>query len=239
MERHELKSKTCAGLGLRLGNMPCAAVLAVALCPIGAQAFDLGVSLGGIEAGVSLGGDSLVGVDASVGSSVSSTTNVGGSGGVVDSQTSVGGVGASATVGGADSLASVSLSTGTTQPTAPGTEPQTGGGTPVGAIPGQPFLDINAIPVTQRRRPASRCSGAGNYDVLNGVAVLDANNTFLGVVVGAYVTGTELTRVRVSVDPGAAAGGGCVEYTTAGGRATSQGIVINTTQASLQSALAR
>ncbi|MGY6705379.1 hypothetical protein [Roseinatronobacter sp.] len=145
-----------------------------------------------------------------------------------------------ANVGGAEASASV-LPSGNAAPGTPDA-PSTGpvsGGTPVGAIPGQPFLDVNTIAVTQRRRPASRCSGTGNYDVLNGIPVLDANSTFLGVVVGAYVTGTDLTRVRVSVDPSAASGGGCVEYTTAGGRATSQGIVINTTQASLQSALAR
>ncbi len=233
MERHELKSKTCAGLGLRLGNMPCAAVLAVALCPIGAQASSL---LGGVGSALTSKVDTVV--DAVGGATETAT------GGAVTAEGTGGSsgstAGASIGLGGTSAEVNV-LPSGSTAPGTPGS-PSTGpvsGGTPVGAIPGQPFLDINAIPVTQRRRPASRCSGAGNYDVLNGVAVLDANNTFLGVVVGAYVTGTELTRVRVSVDPGAAAGGGCVEYTTAGGRATSQGIVINTTQASLQSALAR
>ncbi|MCC5960805.1 MAG: hypothetical protein JJU08_15840 [Rhodobacteraceae bacterium] len=220
-----------------------AAIFAAAMCPIGAQAqLGLGVSVGGISAGVSVGGDSLVGVEADVGSDISASADVGGDDGLLDADASVGSIDADATVGGTDGLASVGVSTGSTAPgtpDAPGTGGQPSGGTPVGAIPGQPFIDINAVPVTQRRRPASRCSGAGNYDVLNGIAVLDANNTYLGVIVGAYVTGTELTRVRVAVDPGAAAGGGCVEYTTAGGRATAQGIVINTTQASLQAALSR
>ncbi|WFE76880.1 hypothetical protein [Roseinatronobacter sp. S2] len=212
------------------------------MCPIGAQAqLGLGVSVGGISAGVSVGGDSLVGVEAEVGSGISANADVGGADGLVDADASVGSIDADVNVGGSGNLASVGVTTDSTAPGTPGAPApgQPSGGTPTGAIPGQPFLDINVIPVTQRRRPASRCSGAGNYDVLNGIAVLDANNTYLGVIVGAYVTGTDLTRVRVSVDPGAAAGGGCVEYTTAGGRATSQGIVINTTQASLQAALSR
>lgn len=55
---------------------------------------------------------------------------------------------------------------------------------------------------------------------------------------GSYVDAGNLTRVRLSVDPMVAAGGGCVEYSTSFGKATREGIVINTTRARLVEALA-
>ncbi|MDD7970271.1 hypothetical protein [Roseinatronobacter alkalisoli] len=201
---------------------------------------NVGVSLGGISAGVGVGGDSLASVDASVGSNINAGATIGGSDGLADVSASVGNLDADATVLGTDSALSASITTGSTTPGVPGTPtPPPGPGPGPGATPGQQFPDINTIPITQRHRPSGRCAGAGNYDVLNGLAVLDSRGTFLGVVVGAYVTGTELTRVRIAVDPRVVASGGCVEYSTAGGRATPQGIMINTTQDNLQASLSR
>lgn len=235
------------------GKALLAAAFGMVLAPLSVQAqllsigrsndggLGVGANVGGVSVGAEVGGSSVASVDASAGSGVSAGASVGGDSGLASVSTSVGSVDADASVLGPDSVASVGVTTGSSGPDSPSTPPdgQAPGGTPPGAIPGQPFVDIGTVSIMQRLTPASQCSGAGNYDVLNGIAVLDASGTFLGVVVGAYVTGTELTRVRIAVDPGAADGGGCVEYSTAGGRATPQGIIINTTQSSLQAALAR
>lgn len=89
--------------------------------------------------------------------------------------------------------------------------------------------NANLLQTAPRTAATSRCSAAGNYDVLNGVAVFDRNNVFLGNIVGGYTNGSDLTRIRVAVSSQAVPGGGCVEYPTSGGRATTQGLVVNTT----------
>ncbi|WP_170207171.1 hypothetical protein [Roseinatronobacter monicus] len=97
--------------------------------------------------------------------------------------------------------------------------------------------NATALQSAPRSAASSRCSAAGNYDVLNGVAVFDRDNVFLGNVVGGYTSGSDLTRVRVAVSTQAVPSGGCVEYPTTGGRATAQGLVVNTTLDRLVSAL--
>ncbi len=110
-----------------------------------------------------------------------------------------------------------------------------GGGNNGGGGIGIP--NATALQSAPRSAASSRCSAAGNYDVLNGVAVFDRDNVFLGNVVGGYTSGSDLTRVRVAVSTQAVPSGGCVEYPTTGGRATAQGLVVNTTLDRLVSAL--
>ena len=90
-----------------------------------------------------------------------------------------------------------------------------------------------------RRTVRGRCGQAGNYDQLNGVSVFSNDGALLGSIVGAYVEGSNLVRVRLAVDPQLVAGGGCVEYATAHGRAVPEGIVVNTTRQMLVGALSR
>ena len=145
-------------------------------------------------------------------------------GSTVGASVGVGGVSADATVGG-DSTASVSVGTGG------------GGGGDGNGGGGIGIPNATALQSAPRSVASSRCSAAGNYDVLNGVAVFDRDNVFLGNVVGGYTSGSDLTRVRVAVSTQAVPSGGCVEYPTTGGRATAQGLVVNTTLDRLVSAL--
>lgn len=145
-------------------------------------------------------------------------------GSTVGASVGVGGVSADATVGG-DSTASVSVGTGG------------GGGGDGNGGGGIGIPNATALQSAPRSAASSRCSAAGNYDVLNGVAVFDRDNVFLGNVVGGYTSGSDLTRVRVAVSTQAVPSGGCVEYPTTGGRATAQGLVVNTTLDRLVSAL--
>lgn len=101
------------------------------------------------------------------------------------------------------------------------------------------MLNVTRLQNLPRSAAQSRCPAAGDTNTLNGVSVFDRDNNMLGTVVGGYTSGTNLTRVRVAVSPSVASGGGCVEYSTAGGSANSQGIVVNTTRSALAQSLMR
>ena len=172
-------------------------------------------------------------------------------GSTVGASVGVGGVSADATVGG-DSTASVSVGTGGggggdgngggdngggSNGGGSNGGGSNGGGNIGGGGGGIGIPNATALQSAPRSVASSRCSAAGNYDVLNGVAVFDRDNVFLGNVVGGYTSGSDLTRVRVAVSTQAVPSGGCVEYPTTGGRATAQGLVVNTTLDRLVSAL--
>lgn len=206
---------------------------------LAAPASALDLSIGGI--GVSLGTSDGLSVGVSLGSTAGVDATVGGSGGLVGVSADLGdSLSTDLSVGGSDGLVSVGVGSGSGEGPSTPDDPQPPAPDPDAPPSGEPtFPNVNAIPNAPRLAAASHCPAAGNYEVLNGIAVLDRDNAHIGTIVGAYVDGPDLTRVRVAVDPQVVAGGGCVEYTTAGGRASPQGIVVNTTREVLVSALDR
>lgn len=148
----------------------------------GSGGLGVGVDLGGVEAGVSVGGSSVASASASVGGSsgVNADATVGGSS-LADVDASVGGtsgVNASATVAGT-SVANVSATIGA----APG------GGT-VSIVP--EVAALIGMPTTQRPLVPAKlvcAKGGGNTSAFNGYPLTDRGGHLLGVVHAAVLGG--------------------------------------------------
>lgn len=136
--------------------------------------------IGGISAGVSIGGDSIASADVSVGNAVGASGTVGGTGGTV-ADVSVG-------VGGSTAATACVGNCATTTPP----------GTPPGAVPGPVAVSTTSAtpPTVPKRLPCA--SKTGNTTALNGYPLVDRSGHQVGIVHSATLgTGMAITQVSI------------------------------------------
>jgi len=174
----------------------CVAALtsAALLAPAPLLALDVGVGIGGVSVGASVGHGSVADVDVGVGGAVGANATVGG-GSLANVDANVGGLGANAQVLGPGNVADACVGNCGTS-AVPGTP-----GTP--GVPGTPGIPgtvstAGASTLPPIARGPYICAGSGNTTAFDGYPLMDRNGAFLGYVHSTELgSGTAIQTVRI------------------------------------------
>ncbi len=183
----------------RLRALGAVALTSAALAaPAPLLALDVGVSVGGVDVGASVGHGSVADVDVGVGDAVGANATVGG-GSLAEVDANVGDLDANAEVlgpGGSVADACVGNCDTAAMPGTPGTP-----GTP--GVPGTPGLPgtvstAGASTLPPIARGPYICAGSGNTTAFDGYPLMDRNGAFLGYVHSTELgSGTVIQTVRI------------------------------------------